>query len=82
VPNKLGGVLALVMSIIILVPLVFNKINTQLNKIRPIHTSFWFFLIVFLFLTWLGMKPVEYPYIEVGGVITCLYFLWFILLII
>jgi len=82
VPNKLGGVLALLISIFMLVPLVFNKIKIQLNKIKTIHIRFWSFTIVFLFLTWLGIKPVEYPYIEVGGVITCLYFLWFIFLII
>lgn len=82
VPNKLGGVLALVMSIVMLMPLVFARISTQINKIKPVHISFWSFAIVFLFLTWLGIKPVEYPYIEAGGVITCLYFLWFILLII
>jgi ubiquinol-cytochrome c reductase cytochrome b subunit len=82
VPNKLGGVLALAMSIVILVPLIFSQANIQFNKIKLIHTTFWPFIIVFIFLTWLGIKPVEYPYIEMGGIITCLYFSWFLLIII
>lgn len=82
VPNKLGGVIALVMSILILIPLILIKPLSQLNKIKPIHLSFWPFLIIFIFLTWLGIKPVESPYIEIGGIITCLYFAWFILLIV
>jgi ubiquinol-cytochrome c reductase cytochrome b subunit len=82
IPNKLGGVIALLISILILVPLVFSQINTQLNKIKITHLSFWSFLIVFLFLTWLGIKPVEYPYIELGSAITYLYFIWFISIIV
>nr|YP_010326932.1 cytochrome b [Ambulyx liturata]UNP54181.1 cytochrome b [Ambulyx liturata] len=80
IPNKLGGVIALVMSILILIilPLTFNK-KMQGLQFYPINQIlFWFFIIMIMLLTWIGARPVENPYIITGQILTILYFSYFI----
>nr|YP_010759140.1 cytochrome b [Myladina unguiculina]WEX49730.1 cytochrome b [Myladina unguiculina] len=81
IPNKLGGVIALVMSIAILYILPFsNKKNFLSNKFYPINkTLFWTMLVMVCLLTWIGARPVEDPYITTGQTLTILYFLYFII---
>nr|YP_009995491.1 cytochrome b [Ochthebius sculptoides]QNP09946.1 cytochrome b [Ochthebius sculptoides] len=77
IPNKLGGVMALVMSIAILLfmPLMNNK-NLQSNMFYPINKiMFWSLTSVIILLTWIGARPVEDPYILIGQILTILYFL-------
>nr|UBI44062.1 cytochrome b [Paratectonatica tigrina] len=81
IPNKLGGVIALVASVVILmiVPI------THLGKFRsfsfyPLNqVLFWTFVGIFLILTWIGSCPVEAPYEQVGQLFTVLYFSYFLL---
>ena len=42
---------------------------------------FWFFVVDCLILGWIGQKPVEYPYVEVGQVATFYYFLFLVVLV-
>jgi len=65
IPNKLGGVLALLISIIIFLILPLENLKTQYQKTSKKLYFFWLFLIVFLFLTLLGTKPVEEPFISI-----------------
>lgn len=80
IPNKLGGVIALLLSILILSILPF----WHLRKIRgltfyPLNKfMFWFLLGTVCILTWIGAKPVEEPYVLVGQIFTLLYFSYFI----
>nr|YP_010526932.1 cytochrome b [Phyllosphingia dissimilis]UXR12256.1 cytochrome b [Phyllosphingia dissimilis] len=81
IPNKLGGVIALVMSILILIilPLTFNK-KIQGLQFYPLNQMlFWFFIIMIILLTWIGARPVENPYIITGQIMTVLYFSYFII---
>lgn len=81
IPNKLGGVIALLISIIILflIPILFNK-NIQGNPFFFFNKIlFWNFFIIFLILTWIGSKPIEYPFVNIGQIFTILYFLYFFL---
>nr|AQM57875.1 cytochrome b [Dendrolimus houi] len=81
IPNKLGGVIALVMSILILIilPLTFNK-KMQGIQFYPINQiMFWMMIIIIILLTWIGARPVEAPYIITGQMLTMLYFSYFIL---
>nr|WMQ52833.1 cytochrome b [Callambulyx tatarinovii] len=81
IPNKLGGVIALVMSILILIilPFTFNK-KMQGLQFYPINQIlFWFFIIMIILLTWIGARPVENPYIITGQILTVLYFSYFII---
>nr|QTZ20352.1 cytochrome b [Spodoptera mauritia] len=81
IPNKLGGVIALVMSILILIilPLTFNK-KIQGIQFYPINQMlFWSMVIIVILLTWIGARPVEEPYILTGQLLTILYFSYFII---
>nr|QRV62916.1 cytochrome b [Necterosoma penicillatum] len=81
IPNKLGGVIALVMSILILMILPFsNKSKFQSIKFYPMNQMlFWIFTMIVILLTWIGMRTVEEPYILTGQILTILYFLYFII---
>nr|QIH96330.1 cytochrome b [Amara aulica] len=81
IPNKLGGVIALIMSILILMILPLSNIsNFQSMKFYPMNQIlFWFFFIIVIMLTWIGMRPVEDPYIFTGQILTILYFMYFLI---
>nr|YP_010401693.1 cytochrome b [Macrosiphum albifrons]UQU69199.1 cytochrome b [Macrosiphum albifrons] len=79
IPNKLGGVIALMLSILILLvmPMLNNK-NFLSNKFYPMNKIlFWIFTMTFFMLTWIGMQPVEYPFISMGQIFTTIYFSYF-----
>nr|ARX62644.1 cytochrome b [Odorrana wuchuanensis]ARX62653.1 cytochrome b [Odorrana wuchuanensis]ARX62654.1 cytochrome b [Odorrana wuchuanensis]ARX62655.1 cytochrome b [Odorrana wuchuanensis]ARX62665.1 cytochrome b [Odorrana wuchuanensis] len=79
IPNKLGGVLALLLSIMILLlmPLVHTSKLRSL-MFRPIaKTSFWTLVAVTAILTWIGGQPVEDPFITIGQISSGLYFFIF-----
>nr|YP_009712029.1 cytochrome b [Epicopeia hainesii]QGA74577.1 cytochrome b [Epicopeia hainesii] len=81
IPNKLGGVVALIMSILILtiLPLTSNK-KIQGIQFYPINQiMFWILLMMIILLTWIGARPVETPYIITGQMLTMLYFSYFII---
>nr|AYR05238.1 cytochrome b [Coleoptera sp. ACP-2013] len=81
IPNKLGGVIALVMSIAILffLPFMYNT-KFQGNQFYPINKFlFWTFLSIMILLTWIGARPVEEPYILVGQILTILYFMYYLM---
>nr|YP_008816198.1 cytochrome b [Retinia pseudotsugaicola]AGZ92364.1 cytochrome b [Retinia pseudotsugaicola] len=81
IPNKLGGVIALVMSILILIilPMTFNK-KIQGMQFYPINQiMFWSMVMTVILLTWIGARPVEDPYILTGQLLTVIYFSYFIL---
>nr|APX40276.1 cytochrome b [Phyllotreta parallela] len=77
IPNKLGGVIALVMSIMILYFMPFiNKKNFMSTQFYPMNkVIFWSLTASIILLTWIGAKPVEDPYILIGQIMTFIYFL-------
>nr|ARH53725.1 cytochrome b [Anthobium melanocephalum] len=81
IPNKLGGVIALVMSIAILLILPFiNKKKFQSTQFYPINKIlFWSLLSIIILLTWIGARPVEDPYIVLGQILTVLYFSYYLI---
>lgn len=82
IPNKIGGVCALVasFSILFFVPLLQSNPVRSL-AFRPLSRVFFlFFLGNFLFLTWVGGLPVEEPYIVLGQLSASLYFIYFLVL--
>lgn len=81
IPNKLGGVIALVISIAILfiIPIT-NKKKIQRTQFYPINKIlFWRFLIIVILLTWIGARPVEDPYITTGQILTITYFSYYLI---
>nr|WGU51211.1 cytochrome b [Microtus socialis] len=76
IPNKLGGVLALILSIVILafMPLLHTSKQRALT-FRPItQTMYWILVADLLILTWIGGQPVEYPFIIIGQTASIAYF--------
>nr|UPL65816.1 cytochrome b [Brachyrhynchus triangulus] len=75
IPNKLGGVMAMFMSIMIISVPMLMKSKFYGNKFYPINkTMFWSLVSVILLLTWIGARPAEEPFITTGQIITMMYF--------
>nr|YP_008815373.1 cytochrome b [Alopias pelagicus]AGQ46223.1 cytochrome b [Alopias pelagicus]AGW95872.1 cytochrome b [Alopias pelagicus] len=83
IPNKLGGVLALLFSILILmlVPLLHTS-KQRSSTFRPLtQIFFWTLVTNMLILTWIGGQPVEQPYILIGQIASITYFSLFLIII-
>ena len=80
IPNKLGGVIALVASVVLLYFLPFY----EKNYFRGIafypfsRILFWVFIGNFIILTWIGRCPVERPFLEIGACARTFYFFYFV----
>nr|AFG19463.1 cytochrome b [Pelates quadrilineatus]AIY27510.1 cytochrome b [Pelates quadrilineatus]AIY27511.1 cytochrome b [Pelates quadrilineatus]AWL21544.1 cytochrome b [Pelates quadrilineatus] len=82
IPNKLGGVLALLASILVLmvVPILHTSKQRSLT-FRPLTQAlFWLLVADVIILTWIGGMPVEQPFIIIGQVASFLYFFIFLVL--
>jgi ubiquinol-cytochrome c reductase cytochrome b subunit len=83
VPDKLGGVVAMISAILVLLLLpIINTSEIRSSKFRPIFRCvYWFLVSDFIILGWIGQKPVESPFIEVGTYATIFYFLFMLVLV-
>ena len=83
IPDKLGGVAAMGGAIVILLALpIINTSKIRSSKFRPIFRFlYWFWVADFLILGWIGQKPVESPYVEVGVCATIFYFVFLLIII-
>nr|QVL29289.1 cytochrome b [Ceratitis capitata] len=81
IPNKLGGVIALVLSIAILAILPFYNLSKFRGiQFYPINKIlFWIMVVTIILLTWIGARPVEEPYVLTGQILTVIYFLYYII---
>nr|AEN94025.1 cytochrome b [Ctenotus leonhardii] len=82
IPNKLGGVLALLFSILILILVpVLHTSKQRGNTFRPLsQTLFWALVSNIIILTWIGGQPVEDPFIIIGQIASTTYFIIFLIL--
>jgi ubiquinol-cytochrome c reductase cytochrome b subunit len=82
IPNKIGGVIALIISILTLYPISIFKKNISSKKFLPFKkTSIFIFFSLFIILTWVGANPVEPPFISTGQILRTSYFILIIIII-
>jgi len=83
IPNKLGGVLAMFGSLLILLLIPFiNTSEIRSTTFRPLFKIFYWLLVAdFLILGWVGQKPVNDQYVFTGQVATVFYFAFFLVFI-
>lgn len=79
IPNKLGGVLALFCSLLILMTLpLINACRIKGRAFYPLAGfMFWSLVVVFGLITLMGIAPVEAPFTNIGLGATILYFILF-----
>lgn len=77
IPNKLGGVLALFLAVLIL--FILPILPSSKTTFYPIsQTLFWGLIASFIVLTWIGGEPVEAPYEQIGQIFTATYFSYYV----
>merc|ERR1711959_166743 len=84
IPDKLGGVIAMGGAFVVLITLPFltPRLAVKSSVFRPItRILFWFFLADCFLLGWIGQNVVEYPFIELGQLLSVFYFLYLIVLL-
>nr|BAM14855.1 cytochrome b [Caudacaecilia sp. KUHE 17334]BAM14876.1 cytochrome b [Ichthyophiidae sp. KUHE 39230]BAM14877.1 cytochrome b [Ichthyophiidae sp. KUHE 39231]BAM14906.1 cytochrome b [Ichthyophiidae sp. BORN12820]BAM14909.1 cytochrome b [Caudacaecilia cf. asplenia BORN 23435] len=82
IPNKLGGVLALLLSILILftIPMLHTSKQRAMTFRPPTQMMFWLVVANMAILTWIGGQPVEEPFIMIGQISSTLYFMLFVII--
>jgi ubiquinol-cytochrome c reductase cytochrome b subunit len=83
IPNKLLGVVAMFGSLLILLILPITDVSRiRGNQFRPfMKFAFWFFVVDFIILMWIGSQHPDTPYLEIGQFATAFYFAWFIIIV-
>nr|YP_009020603.1 cytochrome b [Neocaridina denticulata]AFN42867.1 cytochrome b [Neocaridina denticulata] len=81
IPNKLGGVIALALSVMILFILPFtHKAKFRSLNFYPLNQiMFWGLVSTVVLLTWIGARPVEDPYVITGQILTVVYFTYYLI---
>ncbi|MCK5545923.1 MAG: cytochrome b, partial [Rhodospirillaceae bacterium] len=82
IPDKLGGVAAMGMAIVILYVLPWlDTSKVRVATYRPIYKQlFWIFVVNIILLGWLGQKPAEGTYLIMSRLSTAYYFIFFLIL--
>ena len=83
IPNKLLGVIAMFGSLLILLILPLTDVSrTRSNQFRPaMKMAYWFFVVNFIILMWIGSQHPVQPFVEIGQVGTVFYFSWFLIIV-
>jgi ubiquinol-cytochrome c reductase cytochrome b/c1 subunit len=83
IPSKLGGVIAMFGSIVVLVFVPWlDTSKVRSARYRPLYKQFfWILLAVCIALGYLGAKPAEGGYIIVARILTAYYFLHFLVIL-
>ena len=83
IPNKLLGVIAMFASLLILLVLPLTDISViRGNQFRPLmKLAFWFLVVDFFILMWIGSQHPNSPFVEIGQAATAFYFAWFLLIV-
>nr|YP_009735151.1 cytochrome b [Acropyga myops]QBG38638.1 cytochrome b [Acropyga myops] len=81
IPNKLGGVIALLSSIMIWYTLPFTNLKMNSLTFYPMNQLlYWMFINTFMLLTWIGAQMIEYPFMMISQILSTMYFMYFIIM--
>lgn len=77
------GVVAMFGSLLILLILPLTDLSrTRSNQFRPaMKLAFWFFVVDFMILFWIGSQHPDSPFLEIGQFATAFYFAWFLIIV-
>ena len=83
IPNKLLGVVAMFGSLLILLILPITDLSRiRGSQFRPLmKLAYWFFVVNFIILMWIGACHPETPYLEIGQAATLFYFMYFLVIV-
>nr|UEV87012.1 apocytochrome b [Grifola frondosa] len=83
IPNKLLGVIAMFGSLLILLVLPYTDlVRIRGSQFRPfMKMAFWFFVVDFIILMWIGSQHPTEPYVSIGQAATAFYFAWFLIIV-
>jgi len=83
IPNKLLGVLAMFGSLLILLILPLTDLSRiRGSQFRPaMKLAFWFFVVDFIILAFIGSQHPVSPYVEIGQIATAFYFGFFLIIV-
>jgi len=83
IPDKLGGVLAMFGSLLVLLLLpMLHTSDVRSSLFRPLHRIFfWIFTLNWVILGWIGGNVAESPYLEIGQTATVFYFLYILVIV-
>nr|WNH37448.1 cytochrome b [Eptatretus deani] len=79
IPNKLGGIIALIMSlsVLLLMPILVRSNKRSMTFMPLMQVTFWLMVCNFIFLSWLGAMPLEPPFILMSQISSFIYFFIF-----
>lgn len=81
IPSKLGGVVALLISILILLILPVTNGSIIGYSFYPVsQVFFWIFVVIFILLTWTGARPIEYPFVNIRQILSLIYFIYILII--
>jgi ubiquinol-cytochrome c reductase cytochrome b subunit len=81
IPNKLGGIIALLSSILVLYTLKWIKYHIKSNAFYPLNQIiYWLFINNFILLTYIGRQVIEPPFITIRQILSINYFIYFIII--
>jgi len=83
IPNKLGGVAAIGLVFVCLFALPFLHTSpVRSSSFRPLFKKFYWLLVAdCVLLGWIGMQPVEDPYVLVGQIASVFFFVFFLVIV-
>lgn len=81
IPSKVGGLVGFAIALLLLFSLAIVQSKQKINYLNSYNLLVWSFFFTNLILIWLGIQPVESPFVEIGQLLTFLYFAYIVIVL-